>query len=93
MDDKKKSLYAHLMGHAIGLDNGKVFKRDGVQIYRPYRNYFLVTEPEEEWETLVAVGYAKKHEGKTNIQYSVTPDGIQWLVKYSRINICLTYDF
>lgn len=91
MKENKKSVYAEVMGHAIGLDNGKIFKRDGAQIYKPYRNYFLVTEPEEEWETLVAAGYAEKHVGKTAIQYSVTPDGIQWLVNYSRINICLTY--
>lgn len=91
MNEKKRSLYAELMGHAIGLDNGKIFKRDGEKIYMPYRNYFLVTEPDEEWETLVAAGYAEKHVGQTNTQYSVTPDGIQWLVKYSRINICLTY--
>jgi len=91
MDEKKSSLYAELMGHAIGLDNGKVFKREGASIYKPYRNHFVVSEPDEEWETLVEAGYARKTEGKTAIQYSVTPDGIQWLVKYSRINICLTY--
>lgn len=91
MNEKKKSLYAELMGHAIGIDRGKIFKRDGASIYKPYRNYYTAEEPNEEWEVLVAAGYAKKNEGKTYIEYSVTPDGIQWLVKYSRINICLTY--
>ena len=91
MDEKEKSLYAELMGHAIGLDYGKVFTREGARIYKPYRNYFIVTEPEAEWETMVAAGYAKRNDGKTRIEYSVTPDGIQWLVNYSRINICLTY--
>lgn len=91
MNEKKYSLYAELMGHAIGLDGGKVFKRDGARIYKPYRNHFTVSEQDEEWETLIGVGYAEKTVGKTMITYSVTPDGIQWLVKYSRINICLTF--
>lgn len=91
MNEKKYSLYAELMGHAIGLDNGKIFKRDGARIYIPYRNHFTVSEPDEEWEILVGAGYAEKDKGVTMITYRVTPDGIQWLVKYSRINICLTY--
>ena len=91
MDEKKYSLYAELMGHAIGMDRGKIRKIDGARIYKPYRNYFSVAKPENDWEALVAAGYAVKKEYNQAIDYHVTPDGIQWLVNYSRINICLTY--
>ena len=37
MDEKKKSLYANLMGHAIGLDNGRIKKIDGAPVFKPYR--------------------------------------------------------
>ena len=91
MNEKKISLYAELMGHAIGLDNGKIFRRDVAKIFKPFRNRFIASEPIQDWEALVENGYAEKREGDTTIQYSVTPNGIQWLVNYSRINICLTY--
>lgn len=91
MDEKKKSLYANLMGHAIGLDNGRIKKIDGAPVFKPYRNYYSVEKPEKEWEDLVEAGYAKKSIGEMYIRYSVTPNGVQWLVNYSRINICLTY--
>ncbi len=91
MNEKKLSLYAFLMGHAIGMDNGKTFRKDGIKIYRPYRNYYLLLRPNEDWEALVEAGCAKKKIWEDHIEYSVTPDGLQWLAKYSKICICLTY--
>ena len=91
MNEKKLSLYACLMGHAIGMDNAKIFRKDGIKIYRPYRNYYTVSKPDEDWEALVEAGYAKEKIWEDYIEYSVTPDGLQWLAKYSEICICLTY--
>ena len=66
--------YLDRMLHAIGLDNSA--PNNGV--YEAYRNCSYYTEVNNDWEYLVALGYAKRinsEDGKEFI-YSVTRDGL-----------------
>lgn len=75
--------------HAIGMDGRDVWKTHGEKVYVPYRNYYMVTEPEEDWEALVREGLAQRHESPGSIMYDMTPDGLLWMAKLLRISICV----
>ena len=76
---------------------GQTFTRDGAKIYKPYRNYFNTDVGYDPWVWLEEAGYAAhgketpKEDGRKNTDYYLTPNGLQWLAKELRINICLTY--
>ncbi len=83
--------------HTIGLDNKRPFTKDGSKIYCPYRNYFNTWLQETPWPELEAAGYAthgkvRENEcGMKTTDYYLTPDGLQWLARELKINICVTY--
>lgn len=79
-----------LAKHAIGMDDRKTYTTHGEKVFIPYRNYFTTAEPEEPWELMVKAGYAKREDINDYCCYSMTPDGIQWMVKNLNISICLT---
>jgi len=65
------------MRHAIGLV-GEDIKRDK---YTPYRNHFVITGQDSDWEELVVAGYATKRAFDTGGQtaYYVTNEGAKSL--------------
>lgn len=92
-----RDLCVEIMEHTIGLDRGKVFTREGAKIYKPYRNYFNTHVGRAPWMWLEEAGYAGhgkeyQNEGShASTDYYLTPNGLQWLAKELRINICVTY--
>jgi len=91
MTDREKEICLDLAKHTIGMDSKEVYRTHGEKVYIPYRNYFSAAHPEEAWELMVKEGYAKRTDYKESVNYKMTPDGIQWMAKELRINICLTY--
>ena len=94
MDDQLRKVCIDLAQHAIGMDHAKTFRRNGEKIYLPYRNYFTAARREEPWEIMIVKGYAigiaeQLEDGSMYVTYRMTPDGLQWLAKELRINICL----
>ena len=83
--------------HTIGLDYEKPFRRGGILIYKPYRNYFTTYVGEFPWPDLERAGFAKHsnsvilEDGTEKTCYFLTPDGLQWLARELKICICLTY--
>ena len=78
MSEQKLSLrQIEIMRHAIGLGNEKLKKSR----YDAYRNHFIVGKIDEDWENLVAIGYATKREFKDEKQvgYYVTTQGAKFL--------------
>jgi hypothetical protein len=57
------------MKHALGLGRKK----------RPYRNYFFVNSPDNDWDDLVNKGFAKKTEGinEGSIVYYLTFEAVK----------------
>lgn len=66
-----------IMRHAIGLDNEKLKKSR----YDAYRNYFVTSKIDEDWEYLVSIGYAIKMEFEIEKQigYFITTHGAKYL--------------
>lgn len=66
-----------LMEHAIGFDSGKIKRKR----YEAYRNRYVVSEPNNDWEELVRIGYATKREFKIEKQivYYVSERGMKYL--------------
>lgn len=78
MDDVKLSLrQIGKMEHAIGFDRGKI-KRNR---YNAYRNRFVASNSDKDWEELVSIGYAEKREFEIEKQivYYVSELGIKYL--------------
>ena len=90
MTEKMKQVCIALAEHTIGMDSQEVWRTHGTRVYVPYRNYFSAARPDNAWEAMVEEGYAKRYDGKESVQYSMTPDGIQWLARELKVNICLT---
>lgn len=72
------------MKHAIGI------KRDSIKRYKytAFRNYYYLSEKNEEWENLINRGFAVKHISDTGGNwYYVTKTGLQFLEKLMFIKI------
>ena len=104
MENKLKHLNQERYGyiveiakHTIGMDYKKPFRKDGSQIYLPYRNYFNTYVGRDGFDELEKAGYASHREihrdedGRETTDYYLTPDGLKWLAQETRCNICLTY--
>ena len=62
------------MIHAIGLDHCKQYEH----VYEAYRNGSYYNEPVEEWELLVAGGYAERIDlSEREITYHCTKKGLK----------------
>ena len=74
---KLTSQHIGKMRHAIGLV-GENIKRDK---YTPYRNHFVITGQDSDWEELVVAGYATKRMFEKGRQsaYYVTNEGARIL--------------
>ena len=58
------------MSHALGLSRKN----------KPYRNYYSLTSPNQDWEDLIEKGFAKKCKGfNDSIIYYVTFEAVQLL--------------
>lgn len=78
MNDIKLSLrQIEKMEHAIGFGYENMKKRK----YCAYRNRYIVSKPDNDWEELVAVGYATKREFEIEkqIAYYVSELGMKYL--------------
>lgn len=78
MTDPKLSIHQiQLMQHAIGFDRSRIKKNK----YKAYRNRYIDSQPNEEWEELVVIGYAAKREFKEDKQicYYVSDLGMKCL--------------
>lgn len=66
-----------LMKHAIGFDISKIRKGR----YEAYRNRYVASKPDKDWEELVSVGYATKREFEIEKQigYYVSELGMKYL--------------
>lgn len=78
MSDPKLSLrQIELMQHAIGFDRRRIKKNK----YEAYRNRYIVSQPDNDWEELIAIGYATKREFEIEKQigYYVSELGMKYL--------------
>lgn len=66
-----------LMEHAIGFDSGKIKRKR----YEAYRNRYIVSTTDNDWEELVSIGYATKREFEIEKQigYYVSELGLKYL--------------
>lgn len=66
-----------LMKHAIGFDSGKIKRKR----YEAYRNRYIVSTTDSDWEELVSIGYATKREFEIEKQigYYVSELGLKYL--------------
>lgn len=66
-----------MMQHAIGFEQRRIKKNK----YMPYRNRYVVNQPEEEWEELVSIGYATRRDFQIEKQvlYLVSELGMKYL--------------
>lgn len=82
--------YISLAKHCIGIDRKKPYTRHGKRFYRPYRNYFTTGNNHDDWDVMVAAGYAKRSERRNQhggYSYWLTRDGLDWLGKELGITI------
>ena len=84
-----KANYIEKAKHCIGMGYRKPYTRHGKKFYRPYRNYYATGKSDEDWDMLVAAGYAKRgdknqHGGYT---YWLTREGLDWLGEKLEIHI------
>lgn len=65
-----------IMQHAIGFNPRGVRGR-----YAAYRNRYIVSNPDEDWEELISIGYATKREFEIEkqIAYYVSDLGLKYL--------------
>ena len=78
MNEQKISIgQIQMMQHAIGFDRSRIKKNK----YIAYRNRYIASEPNNDWEELVAIGYAKKREyqEQSQIMYCVSEEGMKCL--------------
>lgn len=78
MADIKLSLrQIEKMKHAIGFSREKI-KRNR---YEAYRNRYVVSNPDKDWEELVSIGYSEKREFEIEKQigYYVSELGLKYL--------------
>lgn len=80
------------MLHAIGYDNTG---DRSPWVYEAYRNYSIYGERVNEWETLVANGYAERNEQphKKEVVYRVTKKGFQAIANHTKKNIRIELEF
>lgn len=66
-----------MMQHAIGFDRRNIKKNQ----YEAYRNRYIVSHSDNDWEQLVSFGYATKREFETEkqIAYYVSELGMKYL--------------
>lgn len=84
-----------LASHAIGLDDGKPYKRHGRMFYKSHRNYYDANiEDCEFWNTLVSKGYAKagRRDRYGGRMYRLTRSGLDWLGEKVDIQIHGEYE-
>lgn len=79
----KNDICVKLAIHAIGLDNKCPYKRHGKLFYKPYRNYFSISEncdAFEDWKTMEISGFAKSNLiGVGKYMFWLTRKGLDWL--------------
>lgn len=78
MADIKLSLrQMEKMEHAIGFSREKI-KRNR---YEAYRNRYVASDPDKDWEELVSIGYSEKREFEIEKQivYYVSEPGLKYL--------------
>ncbi len=78
MDDIKLSLrQIEKMEHAIGFSRDKIKKNK----YKAYRNWYIVNQPDKDWEELAFIGYANKRllDIEKQIVYHVSELGMKYL--------------
>lgn len=78
MTDIKLSLrQIEKMEHAMGVSHDRVKKRR----YEAYRNRYIVSHPDDDWEELISLGYAIKREFEIEkqIAYYVSELGMKYL--------------
>lgn len=88
MKEPKLSLrQIEIMRHAIGLGNEKLKKSR----YDAYRNHFVTSKIDEDWEYLVSIGYATKRdfESKKQIGYYVASMEAKYLTCLFGITITI----
>lgn len=87
--------YISMAKHAIGLDRKKPHTWRNKTHFIPYRNHYFASPSEsEDWETLVAEGYAiaiGRHCGGF-VTYSLTRTGLDWLGKRLGMHIYNSVD-
>lgn len=66
-----------IMQHAIGFSRRSIKKN----VYMAYRNRYIVSKPDNDWEDLVSIGYATKREFdiEKQIGYYVSELGMKYL--------------
>lgn len=66
-----------MMQHAIGFNRSSIKKNK----YMAYRNRYIVSKPDNDWEELVSLGYATKREFEIEkqISYYVSELGMKYL--------------
>lgn len=66
-----------MMQHAIGFNRSSIKKNK----YMAYRNRYIVSKPDNDWEELVSFGYATKREFELEkqISYYVSELGMKYL--------------
>lgn len=76
-----KAEYVDKAKHCIGLDRKKPYIRHGKKFYRPYRNYYTTGRNCDDWDVMVAAGYAEHGEMNQHGGYTfwLTRAGLDWL--------------
>lgn len=66
-----------IMQHAIGFDRKSIKNNK----YMAYRNRYIVSNPDIDWEDLISIGYATKREFEIEkqIAYYVSEPGMKYL--------------
>lgn len=84
-----ENAYIELAKHCIGLDRKKPYIRHGKKFYRPYRNYYATGKNHNNWDDMVAAGYADHSEKNSHGGYTywLTRSGLDWLGKELGITI------
>ncbi len=87
-----------LMIHAVGLNYKKPYIRHGKRFYKPYRNYFNTTLPDEDWVKIMEKGHAimgvervhKSQDGEKtykSVNFYLTRKGLDYLGDFLNIHI------
>ena len=92
MTEAEKAEALELAKHAIGMDNGAIYRTHGERVFIPFRNYFATAHPEATWEAMVREGYAEcEIHSDGSCEYRVTPNGIYWMVHQLRVSIAIRW--
>lgn len=86
--EERISQFVDRCKHAIGLDCKNPYHRHGKAFYKPYRNYYHTRANDEIWIDLIRLGLASVSEDRTGyVDFYLTPNGIEWLGRQTKITI------